>query len=477
MKVAEAFPWVRPSGRVIALMTVLALGSAPALAQNKKNSWEVFLYFGGFFSNEVPSATQSGQVTTYRVEPTLAGQGGGGDPNNIDDVYRRDLGLIGGDQTSTGVNDPTYDYPFVTDAITQALGNPPCQGDFSRPGSPGETIMGRENYADECDTDMESLWKYNASGIVTNGEIQKDSTEFMLGIRTGYNITRHWEVEFDVGFGKQRLDLTQELVPLLTLSTNDIANPNAAALADFYQFTWANRDYQFLVPPETAAPGEHPNVISSRPATDPNYTIPLYYPDRPTQVPAYILPDGETFEDVTGFINRVLLDPTAFRNRGNQINIDIFSLAGSVNYNFNTKADSRIIPYVSAGAGRWIRSFDSPYDGGDTSFFTYGGGIRFFVNEIFSFRADLRAVTYADDSFTITGGLKDLNLKDVEWIANFLCFRDQDAIEPPCQLFTPPGHVFPALGRGGGDATMEVDAELNDFFEFRIGFDVILGGQ
>lgn len=475
MKPGASGPWVRVLGRMMALLLILTAGTAPSWAQNKKNSWEVFIYFGGFFSNEVPSATQVGEVQTYRVEPILTGAPWG-DPNNLDDVYRPDLGLVGGDQTSAGPNDPNYSYPFNTTAIGQVFANPPCLGDLSRPGSANETVPGRAPYADECDDDLEALWRYNANGIVTNGEIQKDSTEFTLGLRAGYNITRHWEVEFDIGFGKQRLDLTQNLVPLLTLSTNDIANPSAQELASFYQFTWANRDYEYLVPPETTAPGEHPNVISSRIANDPNYNIPLYFPDRPFQSPTYVLPAGETFDDVTGFINRALLDPTAFRNRGNQINIDIFTLAGSVNYNFNTKADSRIIPYLSAGVGQWIRNFDSPYDGGNTGFFTYGGGIRFFVNEIFAFRADLRAVTYADDSFTITGGLNNVNLQDTQFVTP-LCYRDQEAVAPPCANTNPPESEFPNLNGGGGNATMEVEAELDDFFEFRIGFDVILGGS
>jgi len=470
MKVAASGPWVRVRAHVLALLTLFAVflgGTAPAWAQNKKNSWEVFLYFGGFFSNEVPSATQTGEVQTFRVEPSLAV-----DPNNLDEVYRPNLGLIGGNLPINGPNDPNYNYPFFNDVFAQ-FGMAPCLGQLSKP-SPSDA---RAPFDDECDTDLEALWRYNASGIVTNGEIQKDDAEFTLGIRAGYNITRHWEVEFDVGFGKQRLDLTQNLVPLLTVSTNDISNPNAAALAKFYQFTWANRDYLYLVPGLSATgTGEHPNVISSRIAPDPNYNIPLYFPDRPLDNPAYIKPDGEVFDDVTGFINRALLDPTAFRNRGNQINIDTFTLAGSVNYNFNTKADSRIIPYISAGIGQWIRNFDSPYDGGNTGYFTYGGGIRFFVNEIFAFRADLRAVSYADDSFTITGGLKNVNLQDTQFITP-LCYRDQDSISPPCTEFNPAEHVFPALNGGGGNASMEVEAELDDFFEFRIGFDVILGGS
>jgi hypothetical protein len=472
MKVAASRRWFHVPGHVLALLTIFVVaGTAPALAQNKKNSWEVFIYFGGFFSNELPSATQSGQVQTYRVEPLVTI-----DPNSIDEVYRPDLGLVGGDQTSAGPNDPNYSYPFFNPDAAGQFGNPPCLGNLARITDPNDP---RVPYADECDDDMEAMWRYNANGIVTNGEVQRDDAEFTLGIRTGYNITRHWEVELDIGFGKQRLDLTQNLVPLLTLSTNDISNPNAAALAQFYQFTWANRDYGYLVPGLSATgTGEHPNVFASRIAPDPNYNIPLYFPNRPTDIPAYVPPDGETFEDVTGFINRAFQDPTAFRNRGNQINIDTFTLAGSINYNFNTAADSRIIPYLSAGLGQWIRNFDSPYSGGNTNFYTYGGGIRFFVNEIFAFRADLRAVAYAEDSFTIDATLKDVNLQDTQFITP-LCYRDQFDVVPPCTGPTSvPGHVvFPELGNGGGDASLEVDVELDDFFEFRIGFDVILGGQ
>ena len=50
-------------------------------------------------------------------------------------------------------------------------------------------------------------------------------------------------------------------------------------------------------------------------------------------------------------------------------------------------------------------------------------------------------------------------------------------VEPPCTAFNPAESEFPELNGGGGKATMEVEAELDDFFEFRIGFDVILGGS
>lgn len=450
----------RMASRAILGAAVLALLTAPAAAQNKKNSWEVFIYFGGFFANEVPSARQFGDVTTYRTEPAFAA-----DPNNLSHVFVPNLGKVGGDQTG----DPNY--PFNTSPGNQFFG-PPCNNDFG-PLVPGDP---RAPYFDECDPDQESRWRYNASGIRTNGEIQTDDSEFTLGIRGGYNITRHWQVEIDLGFGKQRLDLTRNLVPLLRASVNDIADPRARALADFYRFTWANLDYSTLVP--LSGVGEHPNVVASRSANDPNFSIPMYFPLRPDD-PGYLTPAGETFEDVTGFVNRVFQDPTAFRNRGNQINIDNFTLAGSVNYNFNTKADSRIVPYLSAGFGRWIRNFDRPWDGEDTDFLNYGGGIRFFVNEIFAFRADARMVNYLDDSFTIEGALQNFNLRDRSFDQFGGCERDQREIQPPCigGPNVPAEYAFPNLNGGGGTALIKVEAELDDFFEIRIGFDVILGGK
>ena len=464
----------RTALRWAAILAVALSSTLPTLAQNKKNSWEVFIYFGSFFSQQIPSARQFGEVTTYRVDPLIIT----GDPNNINNVFTPNLGLVGGDGTSMTPNNPNYNYPLVTIQGEQVL-FPPCNFDFSPLTGPNDP---RAAYFDECDPDMESRWLYNASGIPTNGEIQTDSSEFMLGLRGGYNITRHWEVELDVGFGKQRVDLTQNLVPLLTQQISALSPcPSMACdLAAFYQFTWANRDYAQLVPGNAVdQPSEHPIVVSSRIANDPVYNIPMYFPlpSQPSTPPAPPQ-DPEVFADVTGFVNRIFENPTAFRNRGDQINIDNFTLSGSVLYNFNTKADSRIVPYLQAGFGQWIRNFDTPYDGGDSSFLSYGGGIRFFVNEIFSFRADVRNVSYLDDTFTITAELTQFNLEDKEVFFG-RCLRDQRDLEVPCSDAGPPPLevAFPELGGGGGNASIEVEAELDDFFEFRIGFDVILGGK
>ena len=54
---------------VVAAATLIVV--TPTQAQNKKNSWEVFLYFGSSFANEIPSAIQQGSVTNYRLEPQL----------------------------------------------------------------------------------------------------------------------------------------------------------------------------------------------------------------------------------------------------------------------------------------------------------------------------------------------------------------------------------------------------------------------
>ena len=470
----------------VTLVALLALAwSVPAVAQPKKGSWEVFIYFGSFLENDVPSATQFGDVRTYRVAPELLSLFApfsvpATDPNNPDDVLRENLGRVGGQSP----NDPNY--PFVTPSGNQFFltpcsgvggGNPPNHG----LGALDPTGDPRAPYFDECDADQEARWLYNASGIETNGEVQRDTSEFMLGIRGGYNITRHWEVEVDIGFGKQRLDLTQNLDPLLTVSTNDISNTELAnKLARFYEFTWANFDYPSLYLTNavlTQAIGEHPAVIASRKANDPAYTIPLYFPTQ-TQGSSTPVP-GETFADVTGFVNRIFQDPTAWRNRGNQINIDQFTLTGSVNYNFNTKADARVVPYVSAGMGQLFRNFDSPYEGDDSTFYTYGGGVRFFVNEIFSFRADARAISYAEDTFLIEGRLQSFNVPDrLGNLQGNICYRDNRERRPPCTSgLVPASHFFPNLNGGGGNATIEVEAALDDYYEIRIGFDVILGGK
>ena len=465
----------RTALRWAAILAVALSSTLPTLAQNKKNSWEVFIYFGGFYSEQIPSARQFGEITTYRVAPEFMFPApflGNpfGDPNDITQVFTPNAGLVGGDQT----NDPNF--AFIEDPGAM-LFFPPCNANVSKLTDPNDS---RAPYFDECDPDIEAIWRYNASGIKTNDEIQKDSSEFMLGLRAGYNITRHWEVELDVGFGKQRIDLTQNLIPMLTQPMSQVAAcPSVACdLAAFYQFTWGNRDYDTHVPSiPRDVPGEHPLVISSRSANDPNYNLPMYYPQPRDNSSGIPYPPPEAYADVTGFVNRVFEDPTAFRNRGDQINIDNFTVSGSVLYNFNTKADSRIVPYLQAGFGQRFRNFDSPYDGGDTNFLAYGGGVRFFVNEIFSFRADLRNVSYVDDSFTITAELSQYNLIDKEFSS--VCMRDQRNIELPCAFpGLPPAEIaFPSIGNGGGNAFIDVEAELDDYFEVRIGFDVILGGK
>jgi len=464
MNLASGRIFARPFVRAVAVLAVALVWAVPAMAQNKKGAYEVFIYFGGFYANNIPSAVQYGRITATRVVPEFAQN-----PQDPTQVYTPNLGLVGGDQSG----DPNYPFNNGPSAIN---GSTPCFFDNSPP-DPNNPNDIRVPYFDECDNDQESRYIYNASGIKTNGEIQRDDSEFMLGLRAGYNFTRHWEVEVDIGFGKQRIDLTRNVVPLLKASINDLSDPLASDLAKFYQFTWANSDYGSIVPEN--ASNEHPNVVASRVANDPNYTIPMYFPVR-NDVSGYVVPDGETFADVTGFVNRIFQDPTAFRNRGNQINIDTFTLSASVSYNFNTKPDSRIIPYVSGGFGRWFRNFDSPYDGNDTDYLSYGAGIRFFVNEIFAFRADARAVRYMDDVFTIKAKLHNYDLPDRSWegFANF-CARDQKEIRPPCQSGSvfDPSAAFPNLNGGGGNADISIEAELDDFYEVRIGFDVMLGGK
>ena len=453
--------------RALVVTAGVLLWAAPVAAQNKKNSWEVFLYFGSYYNNQVPSARQFGEITTVRAEPRLR-LVPAYDPTDPNHFYAPNLGHVGGDPSG----DPYYPL-YPTSSPRNMWQDLPCEGQRIP-----EALTNAQPYLDECDRDQESLWIYNANRIETNGEIQSDDSEFSLGIRVGYNITRHFEVEFDLGFGKQRLDLTQNLNPLLEESVN-IADPNdpvARQLAQFYEFTWANQDY-WSVSPATGL-GEHPHVVASRKTADPTYDIPIYFPTR-YDTTGYLLPDGETFDDVTGFVNRVFQNPTAWRNRGNQINIDDFTLSASLTYNFNTKADSRLVPYVSVGFGRWIRNFDSPWDGNDTNFYLGGAGLRFFINEIFSFRADARYVAYADSSFTIEGRLDNFNLEDRQWtgFAN-TCARDQREIRPPCLAPPPqPTWAFPNFQGGGGTAVVEIEAELDDFYEIRLGFDVILGGK
>ncbi len=480
---------------VLALVIgLLSLFSGTAEAQNRRKSWEVFIYFGEYGGQSVPSVIQKGVVSTYRLDPSIAFF----DPNNngaAPCILCKNLGQTGPDQQFIILdpNNPTADPLGVDVCVNSTGGALPIAFDANSP------------YYDECDNDIEAKYRYNSQGIVTNGAVERNDSEFVLGARAGYNITNHWEVELDLGFAKQRLDMTRNLIPLLQQGVSNPADPYFAQQAQFFEFTWANRDFLDLgYEPFFNAQGgvnvvrgaqEIPNVPHHRFSENSSADIPAVLP-----MPAI---DSERFQDVTDFVNRIFLDPTAFRNRANQINIDIFSVGITGVYNFNTSPDSRIIPYLSGGFGRWIRQFDTPYQGEDTDYLTVGGGVRFFINEIFAFRMEGRQVLFQDDEMTITAKLPRQNLVDMSFRSNRWpgalpsggCVRDQDppVQEPPdeCQgsylqnynenTGAPPGFraiaSLPPNSGAGGYASVEFITQTDDFWEARIGFDVLLGGR
>jgi hypothetical protein len=285
--------------------------------------------------------------------------------------------------------------------------------------------------------------------------------------------------------------MPRNLIPMLTEPVSNPADPYFRRLADFFVFTWANIDFVSLGYKPTFVQGdpntvvgmagiqEIPNVPQRRWSRNPEGDIPAVLP-----MP---LVAAETFEDVTEFINRIYLDPAAIRNRANQVNIDIFSVGLSGVYNFNTKPDSRLVPYVQGGIGRWIRQYDTPYDGENTDYFTFGGGVRFFVNEIFAFRVEARQTYFRDDTSTIKATIPRQDLLDMATEVGSACMRDQD---PPQQQ--PPQEctqdVIDAINAGvrpampensgaGGYASIEITTETDNFWEARVGFDIILGGR
>lgn len=478
-------------------LALLPLTATPAQAQNRRKAWEVFIYFGQYRSQKVPSAIQQGTVSTYRMDPALTTDAGTlTDPN-----------LNGGQPacticTNLGDTGPGPEFvgPFINTG--SQLRPEPVDICFN---SNNELLPAAFDTTtlDECDNDVEARYIYNANGIVTNGEVQRNEAEFLLGARFGYNITRHWEVELDLGFAKQRLDMTRNLIPLLKEEVSNPADPFFAMSADFFEFTYANSDFLALGYEPALDPAnpsivisvggmkEIPNVPHRRSSNNPGADIPAVLP-----MPVV---DSERFEDVTDFVNRIFLDPTAFRNRANQINIDIFSVGISGAYNFNTSPDSRFVPYVTAGLGRWIRQFDTPYDGENSDYFTFGGGARFFVNEIFAFRVEGRQVMFREDEITITAKLPRQNLRDMSALVGRTvsvstgnvsgCVRDNDPPEqnPPreCSInyinaFGQASSTLPSLPGGvatGGFATAEFITETDNFWEARVGFDVLLGGR
>jgi hypothetical protein len=472
-------------------LTMLALATTPSFAQNRKKSWEIFIYFGQYGGQRVPSAIQTAEVTTYRLDPFRAQPA---DPNNNGALDPKFCAICR-NAGATGSDDPNV-------PADQFLG-PPLPGDQNfvptvidycqlGSGSPIPAATDPDNpYLDECDDDLEAVYVYNAGGIKTNGPVQVDDSEFLLGARLGYNITNHWEVELDLGFAKQRLNMTRNLIPMLTEPVSNPADPYFRRLADFYVFTWANIDFVSLGYKPTFIQGdpntvtgmggvqEIPNVPQRRWSRNPEADIPAVLP-----MP---LVAAETFEDVTEFINRIYLDPAAIRNRANQVNVDIFSVGLSGVYNFNTKPDSRIVPYVQGGIGRWIRQYDTPYDGENTDYFTFGGGVRFFVNEIFAFRFEARQTYFRDDTSTITANIPRQDLLDLATEVGSACMRDQDPPQQqPPQECTADSIDFvnngqrpglPENSGAGGYASIEIITETDNFWEARVGFDIILGGR
>jgi hypothetical protein len=430
---------------------------------------------------------QTGVVSTYRLDPWLAQADPNiKDPNTVLCPICRNLGETGPDPAFLGPPNPGTNTPSAVLVCPPFYADPNLR-DTSVP------------FYDECDDDMEARYIYNRRGIATNGEVQKSDSEFLLGSRIGYNITNHWEVELDLGFAKQRLDMTKNLTNFLTEAVSNPADPWFARQADFFEFTWANRDFTLIGYAPTIDSND-PNIVTGIGGIHeiPNVPQRRFSKNPAADIPAVLpmpLASAERFEDVTDFINRVLLDPSAWRNRANQINIDIFSAGLSGVYNFNTKPDSRIVPYVQAGLGRWMRSFDAPYSGDSTNYINYGGGARFFVNEIFSFRFDFRNVMFREDTTTISGSLPRQNILDVNtnWstILGFEgCFRDQEPAvqQPPMECginaiteinnrrrFTLDD--LPTNPKAGGNASLEITTETDSFMEFRIGFDVLLGGK
>ncbi len=481
-----------PATFLALVIGLLSLSWGTAEAQNRRKSWEVFIYFGQYGGQSVPSVIQTGVVSTYRLDPSISFF----DPNNNGEApcdnppFCKNLGQTGPDSQFIILDPDPNVPPQGVDVCVDAMGGAlPVAFDANIP------------FYDECDYDIEAKYRYNAQGIVTNGSVERNDSEFVLGARAGYNITNHWEVELDLGFAKQRLDMTRNLIPLLQQAVSNPADPYFAQQAQFFEFTWANKDFLDLgYEPFFNAQGgvnvvrgaqEIPNVPQHRFSHNMGADILAVLP-----MPAI---PSERFQDVTDFVNRVFLDPTAFRNRANQINIDIFSVGLTGVYNFNTKPDSRIVPYLSGGFGKWIRQFDTPYEGENTDYLTVGGGVRCFINEIFAFRMEGRQVLFQDDEMTITAKLPRQNLVDMSFRSNQIqsagafigCVRDQDppVQEPPdeCQGAYLAAYnsnasfrsqvTLPPNSGAGGFASVEFITETDDFWEARIGFDVLLGGR
>ena len=54
------------------VLGILALSVSPTAAQNRRKSWEIFIYFGQYGGQSVPSAIQTGIVKTYRLDASLS---------------------------------------------------------------------------------------------------------------------------------------------------------------------------------------------------------------------------------------------------------------------------------------------------------------------------------------------------------------------------------------------------------------------
>jgi len=84
-----------------------------------------------------------------------------------------------------------------------------------------------------------------------------------------------------------------------------------------------------------------------------------------------------------------------------QIDVDVTKFITNYTFNFNFQRKQQVVPYVTTGFG-FIRFNASapgiPSDDETDMLFNFGGGVRFFIGQVFNIRLDLRWLFYQGDN-------------------------------------------------------------------------------
>src|SRR5262245_15557159 len=97
-----------------------------------------------------------------------------------------------------------------------------------------------------------------------------------------------------------------------------------------------------------------------------------------------------------------------------QLDVDVFKFQTNYTFNFNFQRRQPVVPYFTAGFG--FMRFDVsapgiPSDDEVDPLFDFGGGVRFFIGQVFNIRLDLRWIFFEGDNQV----LRDIDYANTEF--------------------------------------------------------------